>query len=384
MTQPTPLNTEARMRPSPFYVIALALTLPLFMTACGPTELPAVAEASKPALTVSLATPTLQPVSNVISANGSVAAWQEAIIGPEINGLRVEEVLVQVGDRVRKGQPLARFARDTVENDRMLAEAALHEASAAAGEARADGQRARNLEDSGNLSAQRIQQLLTQEQTTQARLETARAQLALQKLRLSQTVLRAPDDGIVAARSATIGSVPAQGNEMFRLIRQGRLEWRAELAAQQLEQIRPGQKAMITSPGGSTWSGVVRLVAPTIDPSSRRGMVYVDIDSAKAGEEGFIPPGAYVSGELMTGIQRAMMVPQSAVVARDGFHLVFVVSKDMQVSALKVSVGRIFGDQQEVLSGLKGAERIVASGGAFLNNGDRVRLASSPANPDQH
>ncbi|RUQ46175.1 biotin/lipoyl-binding protein, partial [Corynebacterium pseudodiphtheriticum] len=157
------------------------------MTACGPTELPAVAEDSKPALTVSLATPTLQPVSNVISANGSVAAWQEAIIGPEINGLRVEEVLVQVGDRVRKGQPLARFARDTVENDRMLAEAALHEASAAAGEARADGQRARNLGDSGNLSAQRIQQLLTQEQTTQARLETARAQLALQKLRLSQT-----------------------------------------------------------------------------------------------------------------------------------------------------------------------------------------------------
>jgi RND family efflux transporter MFP subunit len=292
-----------------------------------------------------------------------------------MNGLRVDEVLVQVGDRVRKGQALATFARDTVQNDYRLAKAGLDEAVALAHEARADGERARELLDSGGLSGQQIQQMLTQEQATQARVEAARARVAVQKLHLSQTILRAPDDGIISARSATVGSVPTQGTEMFRMIRQGRIEWRAELTAQQLAQVRPGQEAKMASPDGGFWSGRVRQVAPTVDTTSRRGVVYVDITGPVSKNATPIPAGAYVKGEMLVGERPGMMVPQTAIVARDGFHLVFKVNDDQRVVGLKVDVGRIVGDRQEVLSGLEGSERIVVAGGAFLNSGDLVQIA---------
>ncbi|KOC20018.1 hypothetical protein GL58_10960 [Comamonas testosteroni] len=361
------------------YKTALAMAIAAALAACGsPSDEPKPTQ-SKPALTVAVTSPTTRSVSSVLAANGAIAAWQEAIVGPEANNLRVEELLVQVGDRVRKGQSLAKFASDTIANDLLVAEAALREARAAAIEAQADGERARGLRGAGSLSEQRIQQLLTQEKAARARLESAQAQVSIQKLRVKQTVLRAPDDGIISARSATIGSVPAQGTEMFRLIRQGRLEWRAELSAQQLEQISEGQKVKITSPGNHTWEGLVRLAAPTVDPVTRRGIAYVDIDLSDTKDSTPIRPGTYLSGEIAVGDRQGMTIPQSAVVARDGFHLVFVVNDNLSVSQVKVTVGRILGTQQEILSGLQGTERLVASGGAFLNNGDVVQLANASA-----
>ncbi|MCA0325453.1 MAG: efflux RND transporter periplasmic adaptor subunit [Proteobacteria bacterium] len=365
------------------YTAALTMSMAASLAACGAPSDESKPTTSKPALTVAVASPTTQTVTSALTANGTVAAWQEAIIGPEANNLRVEEVLAQVGDRVRKGQSLAKFASDTIANDLRVAEAALREAKAAAIEAQADGERARNLRGAGSLSEQRIQQLLTQEQAARARLESAQAQVTTQKLRLKQTVLRAPDDGIVSARSATIGSVPTQGAEMFRLIRQGRFEWRPEFSAQQLEQIRQGQKVKITSPSGRTWEGLVRLAAPTVDPVTRRGIAYVDITHSDEKDSTSIRPGAYLSGEIAVGDRQGMTVPQSAIVARDGFHLVFIVNDDMRVNQAKVTVGRMLGDQQEILSGLQGKERIVASGGAFLNDGDVVQLANDSAAPSK-
>ncbi|MBI7310071.1 efflux RND transporter periplasmic adaptor subunit [Pseudomonas aeruginosa] len=384
MTQLKSKNPRSRTRAlQPLYAAVLAMSVAASLVACSAPSDESMLATSKPALTVALASPTTQSVTRILMANGAVAAWQEAIIGPEANGLRVEELLVEMGDRVRKGQPLAKFTRDTIANDLLVAEAALREAKAAATEAQADGERARNLRGAGSLSEQRIQQLLTQEQTTRARLESAKAQVAVQKLRLGQTILRAPDDGIISSRSATMGSVPAQGTEMFRLIRQGRFEWRAEFSAEQLEQIKRGQKVKITSPGGGTWEGLVRLAAPTVDPVSRRGIAYIDITPSDTKGSTPIRSGAYLSGEIMVGDRQGMTVPQSAVVARDGFHLVFIVNDDMRVKQAKVTVGRMQGDQQEILSGLQGTERIVASGGAFLNNGDVVQLTNESVAPSQ-
>lgn len=359
---------------------AFALITAAFLVACDkPSEETAMKNISKPTLTVTIATPSMQPMPASLSANGTVTAWQEAIIGPEVNGLRVTELLVNVGDRVRKGQALAVFSRDSVANDLRLAEAALHEASAAAVEAKADGDRARNLRGSGSLSDQRVQQLLTQEQTAQARVESAQAQLASQQLKQSQTTLRAPDDGVISARSASVGAVPVQGTEMFRLIRQGRLEWRGEFTASELEYIQPGQKVQITSPAGKVLHGHVRLAAPTVDATSRRGIAYVDIDRSEDKGAQPIRPGAYVRGELTTGTQQTLVVPQSAVVARDGFHLVFVVGKELHVSQRKVQIGRLVGDRQEILSGIQQTDQLVSSGGAFLTDGDTVQLGTKSA-----
>ncbi|SPO55920.1 conserved exported protein of unknown function [Pseudomonas sp. JV551A1] len=357
----------------------------MLLSACErAAEAPVPTAIDKAVLTVAVAAPTEQFLISSLTANGPIAAWQEAVIGPEVNGLRVDAVLVQVGDQVRKGQALATFAKDTVQHDYRLAKAALDEAIALAHEARSDGERARELRDIGGLSGQQVQQMLTQEQATQARVQAARARVAVQELHLSQTTLRAPDDGIISARSATVGSVPAQGTEMFRMIRQGRLEWRAELTAQQLAKIRPGQESRIGSPEGGYWSGRVRQIAPTVDTTSRRGVVYVDISGPVTKNAASMPAGAYVKGEVILGERPGMMVPQTAIVARDGFHLVFKVNDDQRVEGLKVDVGRIVDDRQEVMSGLEGSERIVVAGGAFLNSGDLVQIAEGADMHPEH
>lgn len=355
----------------------MTLAVVTSLTGCSGAGNESTPDAVKPALTVNVTSAVTQYLPSMLAANGTVAAWQEAIVGTEVNGLRVSELFVNVGDHVKKGQSLATLARDSVMNDVRLAQAALSEARATAAETKADGDRARMLQGTGTLSEQQIQQLLTREQTALARVESAQAQLDAQQLRLSQTTVRAPDDGIISARSATIGSVPAQGAEMFRLIRKGRLEWRGELTDKELEQVHPGQLVRIVSPAGNVWKGSVRQTAPTVDQATRRGLAYIDIVATEGKETQQIRPGAYVRGELDTGMQQGLVVPQSAVIARDGFHLLFVVGDDLRVSQRKVKIGRLVGDRQEILDGVRAGERFVTTGAAFLSDGDTVQLADA-------
>jgi len=326
-------------------------------------------------MAVQVAVVAQEVLPSTLAANGTVAAWQEAIVGAEVGGLRVAELLVNVGDRVRKEQALATFAREAVQTDLRLAEAALAEALATAQETKGDADRARSLQGSGTLSDQQTQQMLSKEQAALARVASAQAQVAAQQLRLKQTSVLAPDDGVISARAATVGAVLPQGAEMFRLIRKGRIEWRGEFTAAELDQIRAGQAVRIAAPGGNTWRGQVRMAAPTVDAVTRRGLAYVDVLGSETPGAPPIRPGAYVRGEVALGSQLALVVPQPAVVARDGYQLVYVLGADQRVSARKVQLGRLVGSRQEVLSGLKVGDRIVASGGAFLSHGDVVQLA---------
>ncbi|WPS06562.1 efflux RND transporter periplasmic adaptor subunit [Klebsiella aerogenes] len=372
--------------PPPFSrsrILPALMLIPMLMvlTACDGSAETTSQTTTKSVLTVTVVTPERRSVPLSIAASGAIAAWQEAIISPEANGLRVEKLLAEEGDVVRKGQPLAEFSHDTVMNNYLLAIAERNEANALAQNAQADALRARKLRGTGTLSEQDIHKLLTQELATKARLESAKARVDAQKIYLDQTVLRAPDDGVISSRLASIGSVPGQNTEMFRLIRQGRFEWRAELSAEQLEKVFPGQKAQITSPGGHTWNGVVRLASTTIDASSRRGIAYVDILSHEIKDSKSVRPGSWVNGEIVLGDHQRWSVPQSAIIARDGYHQVFIVNDNLQVKALKVSVGRVLDDRQEIDSGLNGTEQIVASGGVFLHSGDTVQVDDGVTSP---
>ena len=173
--------------------------------------------APKAALTVNVVRPQPATLTRTISANGNIAAWQEASIGTEANGLRLAEVRVNVGDVVKRGQVLATFAPDTVQADVAQTRAAVAEAEATLAEAAANAQRARDLQPTGALSAQQVAQYLTAERTAQARLESQRALANMQQLRLKQTQVLAPDSGVISARTATVGSVVPQGTELFRL-----------------------------------------------------------------------------------------------------------------------------------------------------------------------
>lgn len=277
-------------------VVALAAAAALWMNksdaskANAPTaatsapKAAASAAKSKPALTVSAV--SVQQVSLPVSlaANGNVAAWQEASIGSEANGLRLAQVLVNVGDRVQKGQLLAQFSADSVKADLAQAKASLAEAQAQWSDAQANAERAQGLKGTGALSTQQIDQMQTAAKAGQARVQAMQAVVDAQSLRLANASVLAPDSGVISARNASVGSVVGAGMELFRLIRQERLEWRAEVTSAELPRVKVGTPVAVITAGGGQLKGKVRAIAPTVDPVSRAALVYVDL-----------PPGTQVA-----------------------------------------------------------------------------------------
>jgi len=330
----------------------------------------------KPALTVSTAQPQTQALAIQLIANGTVAAWQEAVVGSESNGLRLAEVLVNVGDAVKGGQVLARFADEGVQADVAQARAGVNEANAQAGEATANAERVRALQGTGTFSGQQASQYLTAEQTARARVESAKAALASQLLRLKYTQVLAPDAGVISARTATVGAVVGNGTELFRLIRQGRLEWRAEVTSAELGRLKAGTRVTITAASGASLQGRVRMVAPTVDPQTRTGLVYVDMPAFSAGNAGVAKPGMFARGEFELGNSQALTVPQQAVVVRDGFSYAFRLNADQRVTQIKLQIGRRVGERVEVLEGIAADTVLVASGAGFLNDGDLVKVVT--------
>jgi RND family efflux transporter MFP subunit len=243
------------------------------------------------------------------------------------------------------------------------------EARSSAAEAAANDERARTLQATGALSAQQIQQYATAGQTARARVEAAQAALRVQELRLAYTRVLAPDDGVISARSATVGAVVGAGTELFRMVRTGRLEWRAEVTSSDLPRIRTGAKARITAASGAQVEGKVRMLAPTVDAATRNALVYVDLPAHPD-----IRAGMFARGDFLLGERSTLTVPQSALVVRDGFSHVFEVVEGSRVAMRRVQTGQRAGERVEVLSGLSEGAAVVARGGAFLNDGDLVRV----------
>ena len=326
----------------------------------------------KAALTVTAVQPSNGSFALKLAANGNVAAWQEASIGAEASGLRLTQVLVNVGDSVKKGQLLATFAGDAVQADVAQAKAALMEAQANAMDATANAERARTLQNTGALSTQQINQYLTAEKTAAARVQAAQATLSAQGVRTQNTQVRAPDNGVISARGATVGAVVGGGTELFRLIRRGRLEWRAEVTSSEIASIKPGAKAMVTAASGAQVEGTVRTVAPTIDAATRNALVYVDLP-ANSG----VKAGMFAKGEFALGAANALTLPQQALVLRDGFTYAMRVEANNKVSQVKLETGRRVGDAVEIKQGAKPSDRFVASGSSFLADGDTVKIVEA-------
>ena len=344
---------------------------------------------ANPALTVTATRPQRSSLPIRIWATGDVAAWQEASIGTEADGLRLIEVKVNVGDEVKRGQVLATFASETVIAELSEARAVAEEAAATLSEAEANARRARVLDATGAMSVEQINRYLTGERAARARLEAAKAIEQRHRLRLAQTQVLAPDDGLVSSRSATVGAVLPAGQELFRLIRKGRLEWRAEVASADLVKLSPGQSAHVATSGNQTIEGKLRIAAPTIDTQTRNGLVYVDLPNVDPVGAGPVRAGMFVRGYFETGEETALTLPQSAVLLRDGFSYVLRIGpgtdSGAKVIQTKVTVGRRAGNRIEITGGLDPAERVVESGGSFLGDGDLVRLIEEPGHDgDKH
>ncbi|RJP68670.1 MAG: efflux RND transporter periplasmic adaptor subunit [Comamonadaceae bacterium] len=327
------------------------------------------AAAPRPSLTVTVVKPVRGQLPIRLQANGNITAWQEASVGAEVNGLRLAAVNVNVGDAVRKGQVLAVFASETTQADSLQSRASLMQAEASFENAKADADRARSIQDSGALSASQVAQYLTQEKVARAQFEAARAAFGATEVRLGNTRVLAPDDGVISARGATVGAVVGAGQELFRLVRQSRMEWRGEVTPSEVGRIRIGQKVQVTAATGLEIAGQVRAIAPGADPQTRNILVFVDLP-----RHADLKAGTFAKGFFDLGQSDALTVPSQSIVVRDGSNYVFVIDAQNKANQRKVQTGRRVDERVEVLEGLQPDEAVALQGAGFLNEADLVKV----------
>ena len=360
-------DTKASARPSSrrlIYGLAASAVLVLAVLAAillRHAAAPAPLAKPAPSLTVTAAQPHQVLWADTLETSGAVAAWQEASIGAQIGGYQLVDVRVNVGDAVKKGEILARFDPDMLRADEAQLQANYDQAA---------------LNEKRALALQKVDAIA--EQSVLAAVTTSKmalAQLNAKKLQLRYTDVVAPDDGVISSRTATLGAVAPVGQELFRMIRQNRLEWRGELTAAQLVQIAIGQAIALTLPDGSEAVATVRQMAPALDSQSRLGTVYADIAPGSHARAGM-----YADGRVSLTKTPALIVPAKSVVLRDGRNYVLKLadaSPTPRVRQQPVTTGRRQGDDIEIVQGLSTADRIVAEGAGFLGDNDVVRLTGS-------
>jgi len=341
------------------------------VTACSK---PAAAQSARSsgALAVSVTTPRSEQFSRTVVATGSVYAWQEAIVGSEVGGYRVAAVNVDVGDKVRKGQELVRLAGEMLNAELSSKKAAKAQADAQLINAASNLRRAESLVGSGAVSASELERLRSEQLAAQARVEAAVSDLTGAELKLRYTRVLASDDGVITSRTVVVGQIAQAGGEMLRLLRQGRVEWRAEIPEGRLREVKVGQIARITTADGAELTGKVRSVAPTVQSGTRTGLVYVDLPKPESAR-----PGMFARGEIETSRSTAATLPLASIIVRDGYSYVFVVDDKQGVERRRIQTGSLRNGRVEILSGLKPDDRVVERGAGFLKDGDHIRVVEA-------
>lgn len=305
-----------------------------------------------------------------ITANGSVFPWQEIIVGAEVGGYRVATVNVDVGDKVKQGQELVRLRSELLNAELASKRANVQQAQATLENAAAAYRRAQSLSVSGALSQQDLDQLKSEEISARARVDVAQADLEGAELRLKYTRVTAPDDGVVSVRNVAVGQIAQVGGEMLRIIRKGRVEWRAEIPESRLREIKIGQAVKLTTADGAQLDGKVRTISPTVESSTRAGTVYVDIASPDA------RAGMFARGDIVLERGGAPMLPLASVVVQDGYSYVFTLDADNRVERRRIETGSVKDNLIEIVSGVAPQDRVVHKGAGFLKDGDLVNVVN--------
>jgi RND family efflux transporter MFP subunit len=366
LAKPERVKPKIRWRFAPWIVGSLLLALVggiVVNAAAGMTS--KQKEAARPSVAPTgnaMAVVTVRPIlarwQDAIETAGVIAPWQEATINAQIGGYQIIELRVDVGDVVQEGQVLAVLNQAFLQAQRAELQAKLDQAIA-------DRKRASALSAKGNLSEKSLLQAQTEE-------KSAKALLDQKLLEIKYATVVAPDEGIVVSRSAMLGQVSQLGTELFRIIRQGRLEWRGEIAASDLEKISVGQEVQVDLPGGGAAVGVIRKISPILDEVTRRGLIYADLT-----ESGLARAGMFSKGRILLGARSALVVPAASLLIKDGRHYAAKVSGSADgsmVSLVPVTIGGYSGNYAEITEGLSPDDTVVLEGAGLLDDGDRVRV----------
>lgn len=333
--------------------------------------------AAAPATTLTVNSTTVRRATwpRRLQASGTIAPREEIGIASEVGDVRIAKIHVDVGDSVAVGQILVHLDDATLKAEEAALVAELLRASAALRQARATLDRSQSLDAAAAISLHELEHHRVQVEMAEAEFARITATLELKRLQLRRTLVRAPHAGVVSSRTALAGSVVAMGQELFRVLRDNRMEWRAELTSAQLAQVKPRQPVALQLPDGSSVQGLVRQVAPTVGTQSRLGVAYADLEPG-----GGARAGMYATGSLAIGNAPALVIPASAVAVRDGHATVARLTQAGEVhrvAVVQVQVGRRQGAEVEVLGGLQLGDEVVLTGAGLLGEGDHVRLVTS-------
>lgn len=393
----TPVHNRTALFMSRTATLAIALGL-LFTSLMAPQAGADPASAEGRGLAVSVMHPQRRVMSETLLVTGSLLPREEIQIGPEIEGYRLVEILVEAGDRVEKGQVLARLSRDMldvqlVQNTASAAKAraaiaqqraTLDQTLAQEAEAMTAVDRTRQLRKSGVASQEQLDERERAVKVASAQVAAAREALvaaeaderlvAAQRheieLRLERTDIRTPDAGIVLNRDARIGAIilSARQEPLFRIARDGAIDLDAEVPEGSMARMKVGQKVQVT-PAGFTQpvEGTVRLISAQIDKATRLGRVKIAL-----ADDPNLRPGTYARGLVELGRREALTVPLSAVMFdADGAYVMVV--QDGIVHERRVVAGLKGQGRVQIEEGLAPTDVVVMRAGGFLRDGDRVR-----------
>ena len=392
--------------------IALPATLlsALLMTALvQPASGETAATPAAAAATTSLPAITVLQVANRkiedhVLASGMIGPVELVLVPPLIEGQPIESLNADVGDMVTAGQVLATLstATLTLQKSQIAANDAAVKASIAQAEAQiasarssaADAQKAADrsaalfkqgsVASAANDAAQTAATsaaagLTVAEQgvkSAQAQLDVQAAQLANIELQLARTKIVAPVSGQIAARNAQVGGIASgAGQPLFTIIKDAALELSADVAEADLPRLTADLPARLTLAAGDTQlSGHIRLVAPTIDTTTRLGNARIAVDP-----DPMVRSGMFAEADILVATHDAIAVPVTAI-GQSGNDTTVKRVNDGLVSEVTVTTGIRQGGWVEVLSGLNLGDTIVAKAGAFVSDGDKINPIPSQTN----
>ncbi len=315
-------------------------------------------------------------VPTTVSIIGTIAARYDTPIGVEGDGGRVAAIYVEAGDHVKRGQVLARLDVSVLQPQVANLQAALELSRAEADLAAAEYRRAVAVGASGALSAEETERRRSSSVTAVAKVKVAAAQLAEAEARLARAEVRAPADGLILTRSVEVGQMAAPGGGvLFRLAEGGEVELRGQVAEQDLPLLKVGQAVNVRLTGtAKVYTGQVRLLGAVIDPQTRLGLVRVALTP-----DPNLRPGAFARAEVTVSNAARIVLPQTAVLADDKGSYVLIVNAQNKVERRAVHVSGMVANGITIADGLTDNEQVVATAGAFLQEGEVVKPVAKTA-----
>ena len=360
-----------------------AVFLAAFVLA-GVALAPATAQAQGKKVRVEVDAVIVEPLTQTVPALGRFVARQSGPVAALVSG-PVAEVLVEVGDRVAKGDLMVRLSADVSLGLRNLREAELQEAEAALETARAQARlaslelrRLENLKKSAAFSQARYEDKLAEVARydsevveAEAAVIRAGANLTLTELDLARADIRAPYNGVVVALQATEGAYVNTGNPVASLVNDESLEIEADVSADRLSALAPGLQVPIQLDEGRQFTATVRSVIPTENALTRtRPVRFTPI--IERIDELRLATDQSVSVRLPIGEPRPVVsVHKDAVIAKGAGYMVFAVVEG-KAESRPVRLGEAVGVRMEVLSGLSPGDLVVVRGNERLLPGQSV------------